>query len=197
LVSEKGKADIPSLDELKTTDALMLFVRRRPLPKEQLDKIRAYLDAGKPLVALRTCSHAFVVEPGKKVAANTDQWPEFDHEVLGGNYHSYEKQYRRSNIEIAPEAAGHPIVAGIEPSKWKCTFPLYFVSPLAKDAKVLVMGEAVGLTEPVAWTHTYKNSRVFYSSLGCADDFASVPQFRTMLVNAIFWAMDRPTPTAR
>ena len=193
----QGKFDIPGLDELKTTDVLLLFARRRTLPKEQLDKIRAYLEAGKPLVALRTCSHAFTVEQGKAAPEGSDQWPEFDHEVLGGNYHSYEKQIRHSDIEIAPGAAGHPILAGVAPTQWKCTFPLYFVTPLAKDAKVLVMGSVADYREPVAWTHTYKGARVFYSSLGCPDDFASVPQFRTMLVNAIFWAMDRPTPTAR
>jgi nicotinamidase-related amidase len=195
LVSEKGTADFPGLDELKTTDVLMLFARRRALPKEQLDKIRAYLDAGKPLVALRTCSHAFVLESGKQAAPGTDQWPEFDHDVLGGNYHSYVKTQRESEMHVAPDAVGDPIVAGVAPPEWKCTFPLYFVSPLAADAKVLVIGEAAGKTEPVAWTRSYKGGRVFYTSLGSPDDFASVPQFRTMLVNAIFWAMDRPTPT--
>ncbi len=190
----QGKLDIPGLDELKTTDALLLFARRRPLPKEQLDKIRAYIEGGKPLVALRTCSHAFVVEAGKDAPPGTDQWPEFDHEVLGGNYHSYEKTVRKADIRIVPEAAGNPILAGVAPPEWKCTFPLYFVSPLAADAKVLLMGAVDGKTEPVAWTHRYKNSRVFYSSLGCEDDFEAVPQFRTMLVNAIFWAMDRPAP---
>jgi len=68
---------------------------------------------------------------------------------------------------------------------------------LAGDAKVLVRGAAAGNIEPVAWTHSYKGARVFYSSLGSSDDFASVPQFRTLLVNAMFWAMDRPVPAAR
>ncbi len=194
LVSDKGKADIPGLDELKSTDVMFLFARRRALPKEQLDKIRAYLDAGRPLVALRTCSHAFTVEAGKKAPPGTAEWPEFDHDVLGGNYHSYEKKIRNCEIAAVPEAAGHPILAGVSPLQWKCTFPLYFVTPLASDAKVLVRGTVGDYNEPVAWTHTYKGGRVFYSSLGCQDDFASVPQFRTMLINAIFWAMDRPVP---
>jgi nicotinamidase-related amidase len=197
LVSDRGKADLPGLDELKTTDVLMLFVRRRALPKEQLDKIRAYLDAGKPLVALRTCSHAFVVEAGKQSPPGTDQWPEFDHDVLGGNYHSYVKSQRESEMHLAPDAVGHPILAGVAPPEWKSIFPLYFVSPLAADAKVLVIGEAAGKTEPVAWVRSYKGARVFYASLGSDEDFASIPQFRTMMVNTIFWAMDRPVPTAR
>jgi hypothetical protein len=197
LVSDRGKADISGLDELKTTDVMLLFARRRALPKEQLDKIRAYLDAGKPLVALRTCSHAFSVEAGKKAPPGTDEWKEFDHVVLGGNYHSYEKKERHCEIDIVPEAAGHPILAGVAPAPWHCTFPLYFVKPLADDAKVLLKGTIAGITEPVAWTHPYKGGRVFYSSLGSSDDFATAPQFTTMLVNAVFWAMDRPVPAAR
>jgi len=197
LVSDKGVADIPALDELQTADLMMLFVRRRALPAEQLGKIRAYLDAGKPLVALRTSSHAFSTVDGKPPAAGFVEWKEFDHDVLGGNYHSYVKTVRESEIEVVPEAAGHPILKGVEPAKWQCTFPLYFVSPLAADATVLLRGHADGKTEPVGWTHSYKGNRTFYASLGCKHDFESVPQFRTILVNAVFWAMDRPVPEGK
>jgi type 1 glutamine amidotransferase len=44
--------------------------------------------------------------------------------------------------------------------------------------------------EPVAWTNRYKNSRVFYTSLGHPDDFKS-PEFRKLLINAVFWAMGK------
>jgi type 1 glutamine amidotransferase len=188
-----GKTDIPGLDALKTTDALILFVRRRPLPKEQLDKIRAYLDAGKPLVALRTSCHGFLVEPGKQAPDGTAQWPEFDHDVLGGNYHNHLKN-AGATVQVVPAMAGHPILAGVPP-QWTTNGTLYRVSPVDKEAKVLLTGTAEGETEPVAWTHSYKGGRVFYTELGHQDDFAT-PQFRTLLINAVFWAMDRPPPTA-
>lgn len=43
----------------------------------------------------------------------------------------------------------------------------------------------------MAWTNTYKGGRIFYTSLGHADDF-KLPQFRTLLSNAIQWAADKP-----
>ena len=186
-----GKADLPALDELKDADVVVMFARRQALPKGQLDKIRAYLDAGKPLVALRTCSHAFVLENRNKAPAGTDQWPEFDHDVLGGNYRGHFQQ-GGADIQLVPEAAGHPILAGLPPL-WTSAGTLYRVSPLDKEAKLLVTGTNEGTTEPVAWTHPYKGCRVFYTALGHQDDF-DVPQFRALLVNAIFWAMNRPVP---
>ena len=46
----------------------------------------------------------------------------------------------------------------------------------------------------MAWTHRYKDSRVFYTSLGHLDDF-DAPSFRRLLVNAVFWAMNREVPS--
>ncbi len=187
----RGKPDIAGLDELKDADVAVIFARRQALPKEQLDKIRAYLDAGKPLVGLRTCSHAFVLEGRQKAPPGTDQWPTLDHDVLGGNYRGHFRN-GGAEIKIVPEAAEHPILAGLTPS-WATVGTLYRVSPLSAAAKVLVTGSAEGTTEPVAWTHSYRGGRVFYTQLGHQDDFA-VPQFCTLLVNGIFWAMDRPVP---
>jgi type 1 glutamine amidotransferase len=49
--------------------------------------------------------------------------------------------------------------------------------------------------EPVAWTNKHiGGGRVFYTSLGHADDFR-IPAFRRLLLNGIFWALDRPVPS--
>ena len=47
------------------------------------------------------------------------------------------------------------------------------------------------LDEPVTWIREYNNSRVLYSALGHPDDFKQ-PQFRRMLVNAVYWALELP-----
>jgi type 1 glutamine amidotransferase len=47
--------------------------------------------------------------------------------------------------------------------------------------------------EPVAWTNRYRKSRVFYTSLGNLDDFKN-PQFLRLLINAVFWGMEKPVP---
>jgi type 1 glutamine amidotransferase len=44
----------------------------------------------------------------------------------------------------------------------------------------------------VAWTNTTRaGGRVYYTSLGHPADF-EVAGFRKLLVNGIFWALDRP-----
>jgi type 1 glutamine amidotransferase len=50
--------------------------------------------------------------------------------------------------------------------------------------------------EPVAWTHVGPGGgRVFYTSLGHPYDF-DLTDFRTLLRNAIFWAVDQEVPAA-
>jgi type 1 glutamine amidotransferase len=38
-----------------------------------------------------------------------------------------------------------------------------------------------------------KGGRVFYTSLGHVEDFA-LPALRRLLVNGIFWTLDKPVP---
>ncbi|OHB83245.1 MAG: hypothetical protein A2V98_01910 [Planctomycetes bacterium RBG_16_64_12] len=47
--------------------------------------------------------------------------------------------------------------------------------------------------EPLTWTRTHGDRRVVYVGLGHPDDFRD-PQFRQLLVNAVFWSMDRAVP---
>jgi len=180
----------PGLEAIKAADCLVVFVRRRTLPEKQMAMLRAYLAAGKPLVALRTASHAFAV---KSVPEGHAQWKSFDPEVLGGNYHGHGSNKQGTDVAILPGAAGHPILAGVKPAKWHSAASLYRVSPIDAKATVLLTGSLEGQTEPLAWTRSHRGGRVFYTGLGHQDDFQT-PQFRRLLVNGIFWAMDRPVP---
>jgi len=191
LAHGQGKADIPGLEQLDTADVMVLYVRRLALPEKQLQMIRKYLDSGKPLVALRTASHAFDVH------GNADEgraeWRDFDPVVLGGSYHGHGSNSVGTNVTTVPEQAKHPILSGVSGEKWHSSGSLYNAAPIDKQATLLMTGSADGKTEPLTWTRNYKGSRVFYSSLGHPNDFKQ-PQFRKMLVNAIYWAMDRPVP---
>src|ERR1700691_3770994 len=51
--------NIPGLEALKTADLLILFLRFRDLPDEQMKLILDYTESGKPIIALRTSTHAF------------------------------------------------------------------------------------------------------------------------------------------
>ncbi len=57
--SSGDRNDFPGLEALSSADAMLIGVRRRTLKTEQLAQIRRFILAGKPVVAIRTASHAF------------------------------------------------------------------------------------------------------------------------------------------
>ena len=176
----KGE-EIPGLDALEKADLAIVFVRRMTLPEEQLGKIRKFIGSGKPLIGLRTPSHAF------------ENWKEWDRDVLGGNYHNHYGNDLTAAIKVRPEAADHPILNGVE-QEFATGGSLYLNAPLPSSSTVLLMGSVTNKApEPVAWTHDYKGARVFYTSLGHPKDFEN-RSFRRLLVNAIFWTLNRPAP---
>jgi type 1 glutamine amidotransferase len=185
---EPNAFHFPGLETIKDADVLVIFFRRRALSAEQLGMIRAYLAAGKPLVGLRTANHAFSVRG--EVAEGYQKWWEFPPDVLGCGNHGYGPTKPGTDVAVVPEAADHPILAGVKARKWHSNGNLYLVAPIDEKATVLLTGSVGDSTEPIAWTRRYKGSRVFYTSQGHPDDFM-LPQFRTMLTNAIFWAMER------
>src|SRR5438445_692482 len=71
----KDKNNFPGLmDALSKADLLLVSTRRRTMPKEQIDAVKAYLAAGKPLVGIRTACHAFAPPiSSKKNPAPTSQ----------------------------------------------------------------------------------------------------------------------------
>lgn len=197
LLNAKPGQGAVGIESLKTADLLVLFVRRELLPKAQDQLVREYLEAGKPLVALRTASHAFALNKGS-VPAGLANWPGFDKEVLGGNYHGHFPAAAGGEVEVVQNAARHPLLAGVSPNSWHAPGELYQTRPVAPDANVLLKASIPGQPqEPIAWFRFYKNKApVFYTSLGHPDHFAQ-PQFLALLNNAVTWALGKPAPTER
>ena len=182
-------------EALKDCDLLVLSVRRRSIPKEDLDALRAYLKAGKPLVAIRTSSHAW--DTRGKHAEGQDEWPTFDRDILGGHYTGHHGNKLTCTVTLADGAGHSPIVKnlGIGDKPYQTSLSLYRSSPLGEHAKALLYGSIEGKpAEPVAWTNMAGKSRVFYTSLADFDN----PRFVVMLKEAIDWALDdkAPKPTA-
>ncbi len=170
------KNDFANLDALGQADLVIIYMRRMTLPADQLGQVKRYIESGKPLIGLRTASHAI------------QNWLEMDKLVLGGNYQGHHKNELHGNASVVPEAKGHPILNGVG-SEFRMGGSLYKNTPLAKQAKPLLTGRVEGHpAEPVAWTHSYKGNRTFYTSLGHKDDFAN-PQFVKLLDNAVAWCL--------
>lgn len=179
LLKAEGTDSLPGLEALDDCDVALFFTRRLTIDSEQLDRVKKYVLAGRPIVAVRTACHGF------------QNWLEFDKLVLGGNYHGHYRNDLSQRARVVPEAKGHPIVQGIGTIASRGS--LYKVSPLATDATVLMMSSSPEGNEPAAWTRMFRGGRVFFTSLGAQGDFENAT-FLRLLTNALFWASDRPLP---
>ena len=165
---EKNRLD--NLDSLKSADLLVVFARRMNLPPEQMELIRQHWEQGKPVIGIRTASHAF----------QKDDNEIFDKKVLGGNYGGS----GGGKVVVPATAADHPVLKGVQP--FKPSQSLYGQGKLADDVVVL---QVQGST-PQTWTHTYKGGRTLYTSAGAPDDFKN-ENFLRLLANAVFWTAQR------
>ena len=196
--SDTNRDDIPGIEALDQADALLVSVRRRPLPAAQLEHVRRFVAAGKPVVGIRTASHAFAPSAGKPLGEGLAQWSDFDQQVFGGNYVNHHANDLHPRVTIAAGSGHHTVLADIEFQHYVSPGSLYKVSPLLPGTQPLLMGTVPGFpSEPVAWTRVRADGgRSFYTSLGHVGDF-SQPAFCRFLFNGINWACNlNGTPPA-
>jgi type 1 glutamine amidotransferase len=189
-----GTANFPNINELDKADVLVLFIRRLALPKEQLAVVKKFIDSGKGLVGLRTACHAFESK-AKTLPEGSEIWAEFDHLILGGNYHNHGKDAIGSEIENVEKYADSPILKDVSPAKWHSVGSLYFTNPVKDDATVYQTVSSVEQQGvPLTWTRIYETfsggkTRVAFTALGHQTDY-EVKQFQTLLRNLVRWAAE-------
>lgn len=183
--------NFPGIELIEDAALLVLSVRRRTLTPRALNIIKSFLASGKPLVALRTSSHAFHLR-NKKPPAGYADWPNFDKEILGAQYESHFANDLHPVIKTTSSAASHPIFAGIDAIEYTSGGSLYRSRNLAESTTVLLEGSITDKknqhTEPVAWTNEPDGQKIFYTSLGHPTDFEQ-ENFQRMLFNAIQWTL--------
>jgi type 1 glutamine amidotransferase/nicotinamidase-related amidase len=193
----RDKNHFPGLaDAVRAADLVLVSVRRRTPPADELDALKAHVAAGKPLVGIRTASHAFAGRGKETPAAGPAGWPEFDAAVLGGHYTGHHGKAPKVALAVAPGANEHPILRGVDLGQFAGNGSLYRAAPLAASTTPLLLGTIPDKgAEPVAWTNQPRvgGGRVFYTSLGHPEDFEN-PAYRKLLVNGICWALDIAAP---
>ncbi|MEO8351152.1 MAG: ThuA domain-containing protein [Chthoniobacteraceae bacterium] len=191
----KSEPDFPQLIELENADALFVSLRRRGLPPDQLAAIRKFAEAGKPVLGIRTASHAFApkkLEPGRAA------WETFDRDIFGGHYEGHYGKGPASLVRIDPKNADHPILNGTPNTGLRFPSHLYKARDLAPTTRVIMRSTLEGkpeIDEPVAWINESEKRKSFYTSLGSPDDFEQ-PAFQRLLLNAALWAVGQPIPPA-
>jgi type 1 glutamine amidotransferase len=209
--------NIPGLSNLTTADLIIIATRFRELPNEQMKYIDDYLKAGKPVIGLRTATHAFNFgnkmkdSPYAKYGYSSTQtgWEGgFGKQILGetwiAHHGEHGKEGARGLINGLSKSKGNPILNGVN-DIWVPS-DVYSIKELIADEEVLVWGqvtkgmtaESLGSWEkeimPLAWIKSYsiesgKKGKVFTTTMGSSIDFLN-EDLRRLVVNACYWAVD-------
>lgn len=212
IINPENQTSIPGLHHLETADMMILFTRFRELPDQQMKYIIDYTNQGKPIMGLRTATHAFnytrnLQSPYAKYDFKNEDFPGgYGRQVLGEtwiNHHGHHGKESARGI-INEEMATHPILQSVQ-DIWAPS-DVYTVNNLTDDAQVLVWGQVlIGMESsddpnldkpkmPLAWIKTYtgdagKTSRVFCTTMGASVDLEN-EGLRRLLVNSCYWCMD-------
>jgi type 1 glutamine amidotransferase len=178
-ISPNVRNNIPGLEALQSADLMVIFTRFRDLPDAQMKHIADYVESGRPIVGLRTATHAFSFDRKKPGAFARYGWQGkewnggFGRHVLGETWVNHHGRHGKESTRgiIAPDARDHPIVRGIKDGDiWGPTDVYGVRLPLPGDCKPLVLGQVLTNMKPtdppvegkkndpmmpIAWTKTY------------------------------------------
>jgi len=190
IMNGEGRHNIENLQVLNDADLAVFFIRRRALEPEKMAMIRNYITSGKPVMGIRTASHAFAAQGD--IPHLLSRWPEFDEEILGGNYQGhYGHLKERTNVSIVPGMENHPLLEGVNPEGFDSPNWLYKNMPLRSGAaQVLLLGTIPGQpSEPVLWVNENQYGKVIYTSLGHWDDW-EIEGFRNAMLNSVDYLLN-------
>ena len=205
--------NIPGLEVLEKADLMIIFTRFRDLPNDQMKHIVDYVNSGRSMIGMRTATHAFKIDRGKKYdhySFNSKEWDGgFGRQVLGETWISHHGNHGKESTRgmTAEGMEDHPVVRGVE-DIWGPSDVYKVRLPLPGDSKPVVMGQVLDGMKPtsepvkgkknnpmmpVAWIKTFtgrsgKTARVFNTTMGAAEDMES-EGLRRLLVNASYWAL--------
>ena len=155
----------PGIEALDSADLCIMLLRFRHWPNESMKHFVDYYLAGKPIIALRTSTHAFNYDNSGKSAYEKFGWQGkewkggFGKQVLGetwvSHWGSHKHEATRGVIDTA--AKNSPILRGVENIFGDTD--VYEAAPPA-DAKILVWGQVLQGMKPDDAPAEYKKKTV-------------------------------------
>ena len=217
--------NIPGLEALGTADLMIMGLRFRDLPDDQMKQIDAYLKKGKPVLGMRTSTHAFRIRGNKAwehygngYRGDKEAWRDgFGRLVLGEKWISHHGRHKKESTRglIAGGAKDHPVVRGIKDGDiWGPTDVYGVRLPLPGDSKPIVMGQVlVGMNKddeplegkkndpmlPVGWSKSYQvpggEKGRAFTTTMGSSTDLVAAGTRRMIVNAAYWLLGLEVPS--
>jgi hypothetical protein len=214
LIKPDHQTNIPGLEALDTADLMVVFLRFRNLPDSQMAHIVKFTHSGKPIVALRTSTHAFNIGRNNQSKFQSLTFNSRSPKggwgglVLGDTWLNHHGHHGRESTRgvINPSLKTHAVLKGVT-DIWGPT-DVYGVRKLPGDAQVLVHGQVLAGMKPsdkpvagrknepmmpLVWTRQFqtetgKTARVLATTMGASTDLQSAG-LRRLLVNGCYWGL--------
>lgn len=210
-IDPNNQAGLRGLQALESADLMLIGTRFRKPVEQEAQYITNFLNAGKPVIGIRTATHAF---NGAGKFGDSIGFGEWGRKILGEQWVSHHGAHKRQGARgvIETQRAHHPILNSVRdvfgPSD------VYGVIHLTPDDDILMRGAVTESLDPesnaiagkkndpmqpLAWLHTYtspdgqRTGKSFCTTMGASVDFVN-EDLRRMIVNAACYLTDREVP---
>jgi hypothetical protein len=149
-INPEKTGNIPGLEALETADLMIIATRFRDLPGEQMKYIDAYVHSGRPVIGLRTATHAFrfpadSASAYKQYSFDSKTWEGgFGKQVLGETWISHHGRHGIQSTRgvVVPKERNHAILRGVN-DIWGPTDVYTVALPMGPSVRSLVMGQVL------------------------------------------------------
>ena len=216
VIDPTNQTNLPGLELLDEADLMVVAWRFREPPDDAMRHFVDYVEAHKPIVGLRTATHALRYtrnreSPYARYSFDSEEWPGgFGKQILGETWVAhYGVHGHESTLGVVEQGMEeHPILAGVE-QVWGPT-DVYRVRQLPDAAQVLMRGQILrGMSAdrppvgdgrndpmmPLIWLREIEHGgedappqRVVCSTIGSSTDFQN-EGLRRVIVNSCLWAL--------
>jgi type 1 glutamine amidotransferase len=211
-----NQTNVPGMKLLDSADLAVLLFRFRELPDADMKHLVDYLQAGKPVIALRTATHAFQYSRHPKSPYATYDWRSrdwsggFGQQVLGETWVAHHGDHGKESTRGMVDGmnAKHPVLRGVQ-DVWGPS-DVYTVTHLKPTDTVLMHGlvlrgmkpdDAPNIAKPLmplVWVRDYawengKTTRALTSTIGAAVDL-QCEDLRRLVINGCYWLTGLEVP---
>jgi hypothetical protein len=207
-INPNNSSNIPGMHLLAEADLAICQFRFRELPDADMKHFVEYLQSGKPIIAIRTATHAFNYTKNKqspyaKYSWGSQEWPGgFGQQVLGDTWVNHHGDHGKESARglIDGTHAKNPILRGVK-DVWGPS-DVYGIVRLQPTDTILLHGLTLSGMEPgsppnynkslmpLVWMRDYKwengnTTRALTSTIGAAVDLQS-EDLRRLFINACY-----------
>jgi type 1 glutamine amidotransferase len=156
---------------------VLVWSANQPISAATRKALADFANSGKGLIAYHPgCWYAW------------SNFPQWNKDVIGGGAKGHD---RFGEFEVKATGIAHPIMAGV-PASFRITDELYYFKPDETGAQLEVLATATSTQKPGTYPQVFvvkhPKTRIVGLTLGHDAKAHDLPEFRTLLKNAVKWA---------